>query len=242
MSCNTLQETLSCLEAQLENYGSLTSILTHVIQHVGITPIVKDPELRQMLTELHSDGISIGFSCLFLHNLNLINRHLPQLPKDSTSLLKHMKVKVDQKWKETPPVPELPLSEDSISWDSLQVLLYRKDKSTNTVRKWTWDPLWSLSSITKNIFCEFMSNYWHCLTAVLFQPLPGIANLKGAMRCWSLESVEQRIPCESKILLIPSIDTLEGYCPPNSKTYSHKRRTAFFPELEPKPTHHTWKV
>ena len=134
---STFQETLSRLEPRLENYGSLTSILTHVIQHVGITLIVKDPELRQMLTELHFDGVSTRFGCFFLHDLDLSNGHLPQLPKkDSTGLLKHMKVKVDQKRKEIPPVPELPLSEDAVSWDGLQVLLNRKDKRADTIRKW----------------------------------------------------------------------------------------------------------
>jgi hypothetical protein len=65
----------------LENYGTVTAILTHVVQHVCITPIVMNSQLNQDLKDLRFDAISVRFGCFFLHDLDLTNGYLPPVCK-----------------------------------------------------------------------------------------------------------------------------------------------------------------
>jgi len=80
---------------------------SHLQQHIGVTPIVKDPDLRHNLSELRLDAISNRFSCFFFHELDLTNGHLPGVQKvDPPAMLDRMGVKPH---KPKPPLPDLPM-------------------------------------------------------------------------------------------------------------------------------------
>ena len=203
-----------------------------------MTPIVKDPDLRGMLFNLHFEGISDRFSCFFLQNLDLTNGHLPKIPeKDPPGLLKRMGVTSPHRWKEKAPVPEFLPLQDSITWKDLGELLNQHDDRAR-IRECAWDPIWSTYSAAQDLFCQFTYYYWFNLTDDTCQPLPGVpASLEQAMKAWSLRSVEKRLNNHLySVRLFPSVDQLENNIPPKSRDQCFLlKREIFFPEPDSIP-------
>jgi len=64
------------------NYGIITSLLSHMVQRVGISPVVKDPYMVRALAEVHFNGVSRHFGCFFLHDLDHTTGHLPDVQRE----------------------------------------------------------------------------------------------------------------------------------------------------------------
>ena len=208
-----------------------------MIQHVGVTPVVKMPGLREDLFKLHFQPISNRFGCFFLHDLDLTNGHLPEVEQtDSEGLLKSMGITSARQRRERTPVPDLLPSDGSVTWKELRQLLNMGSERAK-VREWTWDPLWSTYSIAAALFCRFTHDYWIIFTEIVFRPLEGPpATLEEAMQLWTLGSAKQRITRDFNIYLRPSVDGLENNVPPKSQTQTFKsKRKYFFPEPNTKP-------
>jgi hypothetical protein len=236
---SNFQTRLSRFKHRPDNYGSLTAILTHMIQHVVVTPIVQEPHLRNFLTELRFDTISNKFGCFFLHNLNLTNGYLLEVSsKDPSGMLKGMGINSTTKPKGKVKTVEIPPSEDSLTWKELGILLNQQDDRAK-VRDFEWDPLWAEYSAAENIFCQFTRDFWIAHTHEAFTPIPkgSPTTLERAMQFWTLKSVEERInKHERDIHLVPSPDKLHGNIPPKSKTQLFGlKRTAFFPDRTTNP-------
>jgi hypothetical protein len=217
----------------VENYGVLTSILTHLIQHVGITPIVKNSDLRHNLTELRFHSICHRFGCFFLHDLDLTNGYLPGIQqKDNLQMLKHLGIKNPQIQKQVVEDQEdVTPSQDGLTWKELGELLNKGDERTR-IKNFEWDPLWLTYSIARSLFCSFTFEYWFTLTATSFKPLPRPPQtLQEAMEVWTLPSIQERMGKDLHLILTPSVDSLEKHVPPKSRVQRFSlKRTSFFPE------------
>ena len=139
---SNFQVKLYLFKHPVENYGVLTSILTHIIQHVGITQIVMDPDLRYNLKVLHFEAISSQFGCFFLHDLDLTNRKLKEVQqKNPPQMLVQMGIKSLQKWRGKSPDLELLLSQNSLTWKELRLLVNLEGDSQVRIQDFAWNPL-----------------------------------------------------------------------------------------------------
>ena len=236
------QRRLCCLRNPPANYGSLTCILTHCIQHVAHTPIVMDQNLKQMLEVLQFKGISDKFGCFFLHNIDLENGRLLEIGQvDTPGTLRQMGV-VRLKQREKSPPPGLDPSEEAVSWPQLKIMLNQSGRGS-IIRKWVWNPEWSYYSQAEKLFCDFTQQYWDSITQSAFQEIPATpATLEEAMNYWTLESVKRRINDRLfSIYLTPSLDTLLHFTPAKSKDqHFTRKRTSFFPESVEHQANSSW--
>ena len=242
---SNFQEKLYLFKTPPENYGALTVILTHMVQHVGVTPIVTDPELRRHLGELRFDAICQRFGCFFLHDLNLANGHLPGVQeKDNLQTMKKFGIKFPrQKRRGEAQVPSLLPSQDALTWKELGERVNAGHERAQ-IREFVWDPLWSTYLGARSLFCQFTENYWLKQTAKTFTPLQRTPlTLQEAMQLWTLQSVKERVGQGFSIHLTPSVDKLGGHIPRKSKIQVFEnKRISFFPEPEAGlPTNPHWK-
>lgn len=235
MEISNFQNRLYRFKTPLANYGVLTSILTLMIQHVGISPVIKNPELYKNLTELRFDSVRHRFGCFFLHDLDVTNGSLPSVQeKDNLAMLRFLGIKSLHQAKETvPDQTEIPPSQDSLTWKQLEEHVNRADKRTQ-IRDFEWDPLWLTYSAARTLFCQFTSDYWSYLTKHGFKPLPRHPQtLQEAMETWTVKSARERMSEDLSLYLSPSVDGLTGNIPPKSAGQRFdEKRTAFFPEPE----------
>jgi len=210
-------------------------VVAHLIQSVGITPIVKDPDLRYGLYCLGFEQVSRRFGCTFLHNLNLSTAELPEIcKKDPKHLLCRMGVKpvvnakTRKKGQASKP-PTLPTT-DGVTWTGLKTLLIKEDKKAE-ILPFQFDSLCAAYSVAQDLFCEFAYQFRGLTPEDKFSKLPKPVTLKDAMECWTVQSVRARIKNEVYYDLTPSADDLVGAVPPKSRTQLFRdKRVAFFPE------------
>jgi len=242
---SNFQEKLYLFKHPVENYGVLTSILTHIIQHVGITPIVMDPDLRYNLKVLHFEAISSRFGCFFLHDLDLANGKLKEVQqKDPPQMLVRMGIKSAQKRRGKSPDPELLPSQDSLTWKELGLLVNSEGDSRARIRNFVWDPLWLAYSDARALFCDFTYQYWMLMGDKVFIQLTEVPpTLEQAMKLWTLKSVKDRLLPKFNYHLMPSADGLDNNVPVKSRgQLFNRKRTAFFPEPDGPITNPGWKL
>jgi hypothetical protein len=209
-----------------------------MIQHVGVTPIIKDADLGQHLVDLRFEAISERFGLFFLHNLDVTNGDLPEIPEgDSKASLAKMGITAQKKKAKVGiPKSQTVQSQEALTWASLNSQLNHRD-STIRIREFVWDPLWLAYCVAEDIFCQFTHQYWMVNTPQTFRGLTEVpATLEVAMELWSLNSIKERMnQHEFDTRLIPSADGLQNV-PPKSRTQVFSRkRTAFFPEPDQAP-------
>jgi hypothetical protein len=66
------------------NYGTITALLAHMLQHIPHSPVAKTGYLRDALTELQFDKVMDQFGTFFLHNLDLENASLLGINENDT--------------------------------------------------------------------------------------------------------------------------------------------------------------
>lgn len=228
------QNELSRFRPRPLNYGSLTNVLAYLIQCVGITPIVKDSDLREDLYSLRFQQISRRFGCFFLQNLNLTTAELPEInKKDPPDLLCRMGIKpVAQKSRKKGQAlkpPTLPTT-DGVTWAGLKTHITKGDKKAE-ILPFQFDPLYAAYSVAEALFCAFTTQFWALVSETKFTRLPPLVTLEDAMERWTVESVRTRIKNEVHYDLMPSADGLDGAVPPMTKTQLFRnKRVSFFPE------------
>jgi len=231
---SNLQKKLHQLADRPPNYGIITSLLSHMLQHVGITPVVKDPNIIRALAEVHFNGVSRRFGCFFLHNLDPITGSLPDVQKtDPPGLLIALKGQM---------APENPAEQGvgstgtpsalAQTWRQIVRSLNPSENRYIPIDQFIWDPSWLIYSVAEGLFCRFTGEFWTLLTESAFIRLQHIpVTLMEAMQLWTLDSVKVRIQHQIKYQLIPSGDTLNGAVPGKNRNYlfaTHRQR--FFPE------------
>src|ERR1700733_11057896 len=60
------------------NYGTITSVLMHMLRHIPHSPAAQTGYLRDALRDLHFDKVMDKFGSFFLHDLDLENVILPE--------------------------------------------------------------------------------------------------------------------------------------------------------------------
>jgi hypothetical protein len=229
---SNFQAKLCRFKTPAENYGVLTLILTHIIQHIRATPIVKDSLLREDLKALRFDAVCDRFGCFFLHQLDLTNGHLPDVrEKDTPQMLKSMGVEPNARKEKARNKKLPPPCQGSMSWDRLGELLNQGDKGVK-LREFEWDDLWYFYAPAIRLFCCFTFDYWSFQKDELFTRVKTVPrSLQEAMNLWSLPSIKERSISPTEIKLTPSADGLENNVPPRSRRqFFGEKRTTFFPE------------
>ena len=227
------QRKLSLLAQRPPNYGLVISILSYMLQHVGITPILKDRSVVRALRDLHFNAISQRFGCFFLHNFDPDTGDLPGIDKeDSYDLLWHLQGNQEAEEAVTTEDTTTAPSGLAITWKKLCDSLNEPRGSRATIEPFVWDPSWLRFSEAEMLFCRFTWEFWRVLKSNAFEPLerPPIT-LKEAMEVWTLESMKGRIKHDVGFKLLPSGDELKGAVP---EKFQQRRfetmRRQFFPE------------
>ena len=215
----------------MKNYGVITSILTHIVQQIGITPIVMNEDLREDLKNLRFEATCNRFGCFFLHDLDLTNGRLPEVKdEDTRDSLGRLGITSAKKRRKNVPAPELLPSEDSLTWFQLKRLVNRADDQTK-IKDFVFEDSWRESRNAQALFCQFTYEYWLPLGTEAFLPqLREPINVEEAMKLWTIKSIQERIVGENSYHLTPSADGLENNIPIRSKKQLFSlKRAAFFP-------------
>lgn len=233
LEISNVQRRLYQLARRPLNYGIITSLLSNMAQHVGITPVVKDPDITRALSDVHFEGVSRRFGCFFLHNLDLETGELPEVRKvDPPGLLITLRgqaVLADSAAQEGGS-SEAP-SALAQTWKQICNSLNPTVNRYIPINPFTWDVAWLVHSVAEALFCNFTRQFWAVLTDSAFHPLEHTpATLKEAMELWSLDSVKVRIQHQVNYHLIPSGDSLSGAVPEKNRSYLFATlRNRFFP-------------
>ena len=226
------QRRLSLLAQRPSNYGLITSILSYMLQHVGITPILTDQSVARALQDLYFNGVSERFGCFFLHNFDPDTGHLPGIDEeDSLNLLWSLQGNKEPE-EETRTKDTTVPSGLAITWKKLCNSLNESRGSQATIEPFVWDPSWLRFSEAEELFCKFTWQFWRVMKTYAFEPLerPPIT-LKEAMEVWTLESVKRRIKHDVGFKLLPSGDELRGAVPLKFQRQRFETiRRQFFPE------------
>jgi hypothetical protein len=229
-----VQKTLYERTVRAPNYGLLTMVLTHMLQHVGITPVMNDQSLGHALKGLRFEEISQRFGCFFLHNLDVLTGRLTSIDEeDSERLLRKLNGKKaalnrNQHLSGTGEVP----SARAITWKALRDSVNGARNSRATINPFVWKPGFLRNSAVEHLFRAFTTQFWMLLTDSGFTPLTTPpTTLREAMELWSLESIGKRVKADKKVTLIPSSDRLHGFVPAKFKEVQFVLlRERFFPE------------
>jgi hypothetical protein len=231
------QKKLSMLAIRPKNYGLITSILSHMLQHVGISPIVKDQTLARALQDLQFHAISQRFGCFFLHNLDIETGHLPGIEKvDPTGLL--WLLEGNQAGEDTTRAPAAMGSEAAsalaVTWKKLCETINGDREQRRSIQEFAWEPSWLVFSEAEGVFCGFTWQFWGLLSNSAFEQLEKPpTTLKEAMELWTLDSVKARLKHDVNITLLPSGDELKGAVPEKfHQSRFEVLRGRFFPEPE----------
>ena len=234
-----VQKRLYLLENRPRNYALITAVLCHMLQQVGISPIVKDREIVRALADLRFNGIVQRFGCFFLHDLNLERGRLPGILKVDPPGIRWQLQGNQEAPNAGPGDTEIggtradeasPLAE---TWKMYCHSLNRP-RNPRPIDAFVWDPSWLTFSAAEGLFCKFTTQFWVLLAHSAFDPLerPPVT-LKEAMELWTLESVRARIKHNVTYKLRPSSDELQGAVP---ETFRRRRfgnlREMFFPGPE----------
>ena len=215
----------------MKNYGIITSILTHVIQHTGITPIVTNEDLREDLKNLRFEAICSRFGRFFLHDLDLTNGRLPEVKdKDTQVTLGRIGITTAKKPKKKSPALELLPTQDSLTWFQLKHLV-NQGSDRAKIKDFEFKDSWRESRNARALFCRFTYEYWLQLGLQAFLKLPGEPiNVEEAMKLWTIKSIKERMIGEHSYHLTPSADGLHNNIPTRSKHQLFSlKRAAFFP-------------
>jgi len=233
---SAFQKRLCQLEDRPPNYGLITSILSYMLQHVGITPIIKDHDVIEALADLHFNAISRRFGCFFLHNLDLSSGQLPDIQEEDSEtliwMLKGNKVTANTQPKGQTGNPADQPSFRSLTWKQLCDSLNTQKNPRTTIKPFIWDHSWLMFSVAEAIFCAFTTQWWLFQTDGGFTPMERAPfTLREAMDLWTLDSVKARGVYGIEYNLVPSADELNGDIPEKSRQYLFELlRVQFFPE------------
>lgn len=217
-----------------------------MLQHVGITPIVKERDVIQALRDLHFHPISQRFGCFFLHDLDLTTGKLPGIEKEDSATLQAVlnveKATPTDPKKTTNPAGGQPGRQ--VSWSQLCHNLNLARYSLVTKKPFKWNSSWLIYSIAEEIFCTFTSQWWMALATSGFGEVKRApTSLEEAMGLWTVDSVNSRINFSFNYELVPSADTLSGNIPQINRQYIFERlRERFFPEQVTDVVSPQWSV
>jgi len=223
------------------NYGTITSVLMHMLHHIPHSPAAQIGYLRDALRDLHFDKVMDKFGSFFLHDLDLENAILLEVAQTDTdecllamSWLTSLKQIKDKRAMVTTvvdneePTEQFPIG-NAPTWDEIASAMARNPNLL--MSKWAWNEKWATSSTTGRLFLQFTINYFITLLSEVMKDvdLPKPKDLKGAMECWTVRSLAALL---KDVSFKPSNHGLLGNVPgrrnPSFKGMTH----IFFPRPE----------
>jgi hypothetical protein len=232
---SNVQRQLSIMQARPDNYGLITSILSHMLQHTGVSAVTTDGDVVRALADVRFQEIKQRFGCFFLHNLDIEKGSLPDIEAtDPPGVLWALKGKKAVPEKD-PPEATNGTDQSSarfITWEVLCSSLNTKGPTGAVIKSFTWHPKFLEFSVAEELFRDFTYQFWRLTLGSAFEVLkhPPIS-MRQAMELWTLQSINLRIKHGVEYSLVPSSDELKGAVPEKSQPHRFgSLRLRFFPE------------
>jgi hypothetical protein len=183
------------------NYGTITSVLMHMLRHIPHSPAAQTGYLRDALRDLHFDKVMDKFGSFFLHDLDLENVILPEVAQTDTdecllamsrlTSLKQIKEKramVTTVVDNEEPTEQFPIG-NAPTWDEIASAMARNPNLL--MSEWAWNEKWATSSTAGRLFLQFTIDYFITLSSEVMKDvdLPKPKDLEGAMECWTVRSL-----------------------------------------------------
>ncbi|KIM76118.1 hypothetical protein PILCRDRAFT_91756 [Piloderma croceum F 1598] len=184
-----------------QNYGTITSVLMHMMQHIAHSPVASTGYLRDALRELRFHKVMERFGTFFLHEMDLEGAAVLQIDKEDSDkcLLVISQVKSLQKIKEMrgievaivadeEPTEQFPIG-NAPTWEEISLMMARWP--TMLMSDWVWDEKWVTRSTASRLFVQFTIDYFLTLStdALKVPEFPKPHDLKGAMELWTMQSL-----------------------------------------------------
>ena len=149
-----------------ENYGTVTSLLMHLMRLVDHSPIPMAPYLRDALMDSHYDQVVERFGMFFLHELDLEHGTIGGIDKEDSPECKFAMSKtalaskrpISKKlFANTDPTAQFPLG-NAPTWTDIVHILHHEP--IKLMREWIWDPNWDYDPVVSGLFVNFTTHYW----------------------------------------------------------------------------------
>jgi len=196
------------------NYGTVTSVLMHLIKLVNHTPIPMAPYLCDALKDLHYDQVVERFGMFFLHELDLRHGTIGGIDLVDSAACQYDMGRSKLARKPPPakalltdadPTAQFPLGSCPTWADIVHVLHHEPLK---LVREWMWDPNIDFNAVASGLFVNFTKHYWLTIQgSALLGDIPNPRDLEEAMAVWTVSSLVERL---SEVTFLASNHGLRG--------------------------------
>ena len=202
-------EELQCLQVHFfkeprSNYGTMTSIIVHLLRNVSFVVPAKYAHLIEALRDLSYEGVIQRFGMFFLQDLNPVTGELPviaQMDNAEVALKLTTRVrKVGQSrnptgarsaQKNTEPTVEYPLGERP-TWNELVHCLDKHP--ARIMHSWRWISLRTWDDYASDLFVAFTKDMWLALDPSRLRNHLGTTNtLQEAVESWSVSHVVENL-------------------------------------------------
>lgn len=224
------------------NYGTISTIIIHLIRHLMVTPRVSHRFLARSLRDIRFEEVMMDFGMFFLHNLDLETMDLPDCQEDDDAeVLKVYGNAVNthgRKTKTQQEVPYLALTKQaqqknhpwgsSITWRNLEDLLSTIPHEFLKPVEFDHDTLHLPES--KLLFTQFSVEIWLSVHSSYLKggQYPPLDNFQSAMDLWTVDGLEEVV---TDFHILPNGHGLPG-CPPrriSSQKSFQDRASIYFP-------------
>jgi hypothetical protein len=224
------------------NYGTISTIVIHLIRHLMVTPQVSHQFLARSLRDSRFEEVMMDFGMFFLHNLDLETMALLDCQEeDDAEVLKVYGNAINtrgRKKKTQQEVPSLALTKQaqqktypwgsSVTWRNLEDLLSTIPHQFLKAVEFDQDTLCLPES--KLLFTQFSVEIWLSVHSSYLKggQLPPLDNFQSAMDLWTVEGLQKAV---TNFRILPSGHGLPG-CPPrliSSQKSFQDRVSIYFP-------------
>jgi hypothetical protein len=225
------------------NYGTMTTLIVHLMRHTMVTPRIKYTFLNDALRDLRFGSVMWRFGMFFLQDLKVKKGvlFLKELPEEDSAEVVHLygrslkprAANIKQPHHLIPIYQQenYPWGPDP-SWSRIQKLL--ETEPENFLGEWRLDDDWRDPEQfqTELLFVSFTCQLWLSIAETFASSgvLPKPATLEDAMRTWTVPGIESILGSDY-CRFLPSTHGLKGKLPasyPHQRSFSAHRVT-FFP-------------
>lgn len=182
------------------NFGTITSVIMHLIRYVCHSPIAHAGYLCDALMALQFGPLSERFGFFFLHGLDLSTRTLEEITEadEAECLVAMSRDKIRPigitypAMENSEPTSEFPIGH-APTWKELVIAVEREPESI--LKDWVWDPEWASDSNASSLFIKFTQQIWVTVHKdqlivgrTTARPLP--TTLEDAMSVWTRHSLQ----------------------------------------------------
>jgi hypothetical protein len=185
------------------NFGTITSLLMHLIRYVCHSPIPKAGYLRDALVDVQFGPVCERFGMFFLHGLDLegyivdciVEEDSPEcLVAMSRDQRKPKKISLPAV-ENSEPTEQFPIGH-APTWKELAMAVQRDPRSM--LRAWVWDPDWESNSDASRLFIHFTEQFWvtvhqQQLVSGRTTSRPKPKTLEEAMAVWTRPHLQQTL-------------------------------------------------